>query len=111
MPEETSTVAFDALIQQAIRHFQNQDWCSALTNFDRLAERDPRNAEIHNYRARVLEALGRPEDALQSLDLALAISPRNLADLRNRAIVLTRLGRLTEAVTSYRRARPSDSKC
>jgi tetratricopeptide (TPR) repeat protein len=51
-----------------------------------------------------LESLDRHDDALRCLDLALAISPNNNADLRNRAVVLTKLGRLADALVDYNAA-------
>jgi tetratricopeptide (TPR) repeat protein len=89
------------LTEKAQKLFAEHQWLDALACFDQLATDHPRNAEIHNYRARTLEALDRHEEALQCLDLALAIDPNNRADLRNRAIVLTNLGRLDAAVASY----------
>ena len=105
------TPPFVALIKKARKLFAQHQWLDALTCFDRIAAEQPHNAEIHNYRARTLEALDRHEEALQCLDLALAIDPKNSADLRNRAIVLTKLGRLDAAVRSYDAAlavRPND---
>jgi tetratricopeptide (TPR) repeat protein len=102
----------DSLTRQGIQLFQNEVWQEALACFDRVAEAQPDNAEIHNYRARALANLDRHDDALACLDRALAINPRNIADLRNRAVVLTKLGRLADALVDYNAAltlRPEDS--
>jgi tetratricopeptide (TPR) repeat protein len=87
-------------MEQGISCFRSQAWADALACFDQVAAARPDNAEVHNYRARTFEGLGRYEEALQCLDRALAIQPGNFADLRNRTIVLKKLGRLPEALES-----------
>jgi tetratricopeptide (TPR) repeat protein len=101
----------ESLTARAVHLFQNKDWQAALVCFDQVAKARPQSAEIHNYRARALESLDRHEDALHCLNLALAIDPDNIADLRNRAVVLTKLGRFANAVVDYHTAlalRPND---
>ena len=100
------------LVRRAVQLFDDNRWQEALTCFEKISENDPRNASIHNYRARALEALDRLEEALQCLDLALVVDPHNRADLRNRGIVLTKLGRFDEAAETYNTALaayPNDS--
>src|SRR5579859_2234887 len=96
-----TSLELQTLTQRAIGHFDRQHWSEALACFDLVADAQPNSAQIHNYRARTLEALGRHEDALSCLDLALKIDPLNVADRRNRAVVLTRLGRLTDALVDF----------
>lgn len=101
----------DTLTQTAVRLFDEQKWQECLHHFDRIATFRATDAQIQNYRARALESLGRSEDALHCIDLALAINPENVADLRNRAVILTKLGRLEDAATAYDtalRLRPDD---
>jgi tetratricopeptide (TPR) repeat protein len=101
----------ESLTETAVQLFRNKEWQAALTCFDQVAKARPQSAEIHNYRARALEALDRHEDALQCLHLALAIDPDNIADLRNRAVVLTKLNRFADALVDYNAAlalRPND---
>ncbi len=44
-----------------------------------------------------LQSAGRPEEALQALDLALAVAPGNVVYLRNKVAILQELGREDEA--------------
>ena len=98
-PPTAATV--DEILRQGISSFQNEDWPQALAHFDAAARSRPHSATIHNHRARTYERLGRLEEALECLDRALAIDPRNIADLRNRGIVLRKLGRPAEALACY----------
>ncbi len=91
----------DEVLRQGILSFQSEDWQGALGRFDEVARLRPHRNDVHNYRARAYERLGRLEDALECLDRALGIDPRNLADLRNRGIVLKKLRRATEALTCF----------
>lgn len=86
--------------ERGIREFARGAWASALAAFDQAAEEPGRDSEIHNYRARALDALGRPLEALQAIEAALVIAPNNVADLKNKANLLRRLGRFSEALAS-----------
>jgi tetratricopeptide (TPR) repeat protein len=102
----------DALTLQGVRLFRAKAWQEALDCFNVVAITRPDNAEIHNYCARALESMDRREEALKSLDRALAINPKNVADLRNRAVVLAKLGRHSESLIDYDAAlslRPDDA--
>ncbi|MGB8985139.1 MAG: tetratricopeptide repeat protein [Candidatus Sulfotelmatobacter sp.] len=85
---------------RGIRFFNERAWDRAITHFDEALRETPEDPELHNYRARALEALGRPDEALQAIERALAMDPDNVADLRNRALLLRRLGRLPDALTA-----------
>jgi tetratricopeptide (TPR) repeat protein len=87
--------------EQGIDFFTRGAWDRALADFDRALDEDPRDAELHNYRARALDALGRSEEALRAIEQALDIDPGNLADLKNRAAMLRRLGHLPEALAGF----------
>lgn len=109
--KSASLTARQDQIEEAIRLFESRDWQKALARFDQITEEDPHNATIQNYRARALESLGRHEESLHCIELALAIDPTNLSDLRNRAIILTKLDRLEDAAIAYDtalRLRPDD---
>lgn len=98
--EPPTAASVEKLFRRSIRLFQDEQWSEALGSFDALARLQPHRNDVHNYRARAYERLGRIEDALECLDRALAIDPRNVADLRNRGVLLRRLGRPSEALAS-----------
>jgi tetratricopeptide (TPR) repeat protein/GT2 family glycosyltransferase len=87
--------------ERAIRLFDRGAWEQALVAFDRALDETPRDTELHNYRARALDALGRTEEALRAIEQALTIDPGNIADLRNRALLSRRLGRVTDALADF----------
>lgn len=99
--------------ERAIDAYEAQHWEEALRGFDEALAVAPRDAELHNYRARVLDSLGRLIEALGAIERALEIDPGNVADLKNRGVLLRRLGRLEEALSSYEavsRLSPADDE-
>ncbi len=109
--EPPTQTCVDEMLRQGILSFQEKDYPRALSYFDAVVQVRPHSGEAHNYRARTYERLGRFEEALECVDRALDIDPRNIADLRNRGVVLRKLGRSAEALGSYDAllaARPDD---
>ena len=92
---------FAALKQRVDEALSRKDWESALTICERALLLRPRDAELHNARARALDSLERHEEALREIDEALKVQPRNAADLKNRGVLLRRLGRPAEALASF----------
>jgi tetratricopeptide (TPR) repeat protein len=90
-----------AIFRRGILSFERENWSDALTCFDAVVRLSPHRNDVHNYRARAYERLGRLDDALECLDRALAINPENLADLRNRAVLLEKLGRSAESLSAF----------
>ena len=65
---------------------------------------NPNAAPAHRDRGLALAHLGRPEDALASLDRAIALRPDYAEAFGNRGNVLRELGRLADALESYDKA-------
>ena len=99
--EFTDVRDIEGLWLQGLQFFRANAWQQALVCLNAVACARPDDAEVHNYCARALESLDRREEALTCLDRALAINPKNIADLRNRAVVLTKLGRAIDALPDY----------
>lgn len=97
----TAATEFDTLKHAVDETLSRRDWEGALTLCERALVLRPRHPELHNARARALDSLGRPEEALREIDKALAVQPRNAADLKNRGVLLRRLGRPGEALASF----------
>lgn len=57
--------------------------------------------QLHNARAGVLEALGRPDDALADLDAAVALNSKDTGTLGHRALVRTYVGRIKDAIDDF----------
>src|SRR5437868_4827487 len=61
-------------------------------------------AASHGARADALTALGRPGEALDSFERALALNPNSVEDLCNCGATLVELGRYDEALARFARA-------
>lgn len=76
----------------------------AATAPGEAVSRDPTVALAHAGRGRELLTLGRAEEALASLDQALALAPDDAVTRYNRGNALVALGRRAEAVTAFEQA-------
>ena len=74
------------------------------------ARPDPALARVHGNRGRELLALARPEEALASLDQALALAPGDIVVSYNRGNALLALGRRSEAVAAFEQAARSSPR-
>jgi hypothetical protein len=75
-----------------------------LKDYDAVLAVHPNLAETLTNRGATLSEMGRPEEALQSLDRALALRPDLPAALSNRGFTLRELSRFDEALQSLNRA-------
>jgi tetratricopeptide (TPR) repeat protein len=80
----------------------NEDYAGALERIDRALLVDEGNVAYRLDRAEVLAALGRHEDALIDLDLALQREPSNAEVIYARAMSLGALDRQSESIAAYR---------
>ncbi len=78
-------------------------WTDSETLFRHALAVTERNVVMEEALALVLAKTGRPDEALERLDRALAIQPTYARALYDRGYLLARLGRLDEADASYRR--------
>jgi serine/threonine protein kinase/Tfp pilus assembly protein PilF len=75
------------------------DPAGAIADFDAALKLEPRCLEALQNKASVLsESLGRSEEAVKSLDLALSQHPESVPALAGRGVLLGRLGRRDEAL-------------
>lgn len=75
---------------------RRERWADALADADaglRCSKEPENQAVLHNNRARALEGLGRLEEALASIDQAIALDPSIDRFRENRARILSALGR------------------
>lgn len=84
-----------------------KNYKESLLHFDRAVVANPRYAPALAGRAEVLLAIGRPEEALQSLEAALQADP-SLASLRSRIEVLRFRTQQQEVTTARRLADAQD---
>jgi tetratricopeptide (TPR) repeat protein len=86
---------------RGLEHFHRREFSDALDCFDRSLATRPLDRELHSYKARALEGLGRLEESLSCVDRCLEMEPKNLGELCNRALLLTRLSRRVEALATF----------
>jgi tetratricopeptide (TPR) repeat protein len=95
----SAAVSIESLRKEGIEHFHRNDYARALASIEKYLCAASDDHEILNLKARVLDSLGRAEEALSSVDRCLEVKPNNVGDLCNRAVLLTRLMRREEALT------------
>jgi tetratricopeptide (TPR) repeat protein len=84
--------------------FKEKQFERSARMYQALVERDPDDSSLRTSLAGALGALGRYEEALAQLAVALKIEPLNPEGHYNQGLALERLGRGNEAVASYRLA-------
>lgn len=84
--------------------FQEKQYDKAARMYKVLVERAPEDAALRTSYAGALGALGRYEEALTELAVALKLDPLNPEGHYNQGLALERLARPAEAIASYRQA-------
>lgn len=90
-----------ALSNRAGQRFELKDYAAALEDADLAVALSPGMAAAHRNRSRILLALGRPQEALVSLETAGGTDAESLA---HRAAILKALGRHEESLEAFDRA-------
>jgi len=85
-------------------HAARKEWRQALLRWQRAAEAAPECDEALSGMGRACAALGRPDDAMQYLELALDANPENLWARVDLAALHLRAGRRRRALDHLRRA-------
>jgi tetratricopeptide (TPR) repeat protein len=76
----------------------------AAAAYARLVAQDPQDAALHTSYAGALGALGRYDEAMKQLDIAIRLEPLNVEAYHNRGAVFERRGNPAAAIEEYRRA-------
>lgn len=105
MPEQHPT---ERLIARGRDAYAHADYANAVADLREVVRREPRFADIHHLLGVCLALIGRPAEALESFDSAVAINPRYVEALLNRAITLYEMGRYEEARASFESASEAD---
>lgn len=93
-----------ALYESARIHVRRGAPHAALELFQRAKSAGLRSHRLHVQFARVLGELGRHEEALSEIELALELAPEVAEHHYQRAVALDRLGRYREAVEAFEAA-------
>jgi superkiller protein 3 len=84
--------------------FEQGRYEEAAAAFEKLLEATPDNPDLRASYAGVLGALGRYDEAIVQLDMAISIKPLSPQAYHNRAVAYERKGDADSAVADYRRA-------
>jgi tetratricopeptide (TPR) repeat protein len=85
------------LKQQGLNAFERKEYEAALDAFRAILVERPWFADIRHYAGLCLGFLGRTEEALEQIDLAVEVNPGYVEAHINRALLLQELGRYEEA--------------
>jgi Tfp pilus assembly protein PilF len=88
--------------------YANLDQVDAEREFKRAIELDPKNAQAHHWYATALLAFGRPQEALQQIEIAQKLDPGSKAVLADKGIVLYSAGQPDAAVALLNQIEASD---
>jgi tetratricopeptide (TPR) repeat protein len=93
------------LKQQGLQAFDRKDYAAALELFQAFLEERPGFADIRHAAGLCLGFLGRAEEALEQMRLAVRVNPGYVEAHINSALLLQELGRYDEAREAFEQAR------
>src|SRR5690606_2822457 len=99
--EQQSVAGMVAAAEEAVRRGDTGRAFGILSRAESLA---PGDASVHLSRALAYRSMGNREKALESLEVVLALEPRNFLALLSKAFLLEQQGLVRKAATVYRSA-------
>ena len=100
----------DTLVQRAREAFDRRDYHAALEDLREVVDKHPHFADVRHLMGLCLSLLGRPDEALDQFDAALAENDGYIDAHLNRAITLNELGRYDEASASFELAAEAERR-
>jgi len=88
----------------AALHFEAGRYAEAAEAYEKLVEQDPKDANLRASLAGALGALGRLDESLAQINLAIEMDPINPEAYHNRGVLYERQGNLEAAVKEYETA-------
>ena len=88
----------------AAMHFEAGHLQEAAEAYARLVQREPQDASLRTSLAGALGSLGRYDEAMKQLDVAIKIEPLNVEAYHNKAVIYERQGKRDAAIAQYRLA-------
>jgi tetratricopeptide (TPR) repeat protein len=91
--------SYDAHVQLAYCLNATRDYDQSLKECDSAIKINPLVAPAYRYRARAESVIGKSQDALNDLNLAIKLAPTDIYNLPQRAQLYCRLKRYSDAIT------------
>ncbi|MFC2027450.1 tetratricopeptide repeat protein [Chloroflexota bacterium] len=88
-------------VQQLIKQ---RDWTGALDVLDDTIQLDPKCVNAWYEKGKILNRLGRLEEALEAFENVICIDPEDSDGWYNKGVILTKMGRTEESLEAYHEA-------
>jgi adenylate cyclase len=95
--------------QAGIKTWVMWDWVGGEAAFRKALELNPNHTEAHAYYSHFLNMLGRPEEAIEQIEMALKLDPYNPLIKSLYSVDLVFFHRYDEAITASREALKTDN--
>ncbi len=99
----------EAFVKAGITKAQEEDFFSALRDFTRAIELDPKNTDAWYYKAMCFGSMGQDDSSMACLNSLISNQPNYAPAYIGRAEIYARTRRFTEALTEVNRALELDS--
>jgi tetratricopeptide (TPR) repeat protein len=99
-----NTERAEAFLQQGFNHFQEQDYESAIEDFNQAIRLNPNSASVYDIRGIVYLNLGDLDRAMSDFNQAIRIDPDYASAYDSRGIVYRRRGDLDRAISDFNQA-------
>jgi tetratricopeptide (TPR) repeat protein len=107
---QSMTTDADTLLDRARAAFDRRDYVAALADAREIVDDHPQFADVRQLMGLCLSLLGRPEEALEQFDRALAENDGYIEAHLCRGITLNELGRFDEAKESFDKAAECEAR-
>jgi tetratricopeptide (TPR) repeat protein len=94
----------EQMIDRAQQLVQQRDWMGALDILDKATDLDLECAGAWYEKGKILNRLGRLEEALHAFETVTCINPDDSDGWYNKGVILTKLGRTEESLEAYHEA-------
>ncbi len=95
--DQTRLLVADTLLSQ-------KEYSDAASQYDVVAQREPKNAAVQNARGTAYELSGDLSTAQRAFEAALAIDPKNAQAENNLGVVYEKQGKKAQAIAAYKKA-------
>ena len=100
----------EILINSGNESYKQGDLKTAIINFNKAIELNPKDANVNTIRGMVYNELGKFNEAIVDLNKAIEIDPKNSSAYNNRGFTYSQLGKFNEAIVDLNKAIEIDPK-